>query len=152
MVPEVQILVVRAKMTEPNPFRIRDIDHVVLRVTDMKWALTFYCGVLGCREERRLDETRLVQLGASRSMINLVDQGRPASNGNAVTDERARNMDHVCLIIEPFDETRLRAHLLEHGINAGKTASRCGAEGSGPSFYVENPDGDTVELKGPRAL
>jgi glyoxylase I family protein len=36
-----------------------------------------------------------------------------------------------------------------HGIAAGETASRFGAEGSGPSIYVTDPDGNTVELKGP---
>ena len=29
------------------------------------------------------------------------------------------------------------------------TAARYGAEGEGPSIYVEDPEGNTVELKGP---
>jgi len=33
--------------------------------------------------------------------------------------------------------------------SAGETASRFGAEGSGASIYVADPDGNTVELKGP---
>ena len=132
-----------------SSFAIRDIDHVVLRVADMDRALAFYCGVLGCREERRVDDTRLVQLRAGRSMIDLVDTNHPAVAGGAVAADGARNMDHLCLIVEPFDETMLRAHLQEHGISVGKTAPRYGAEGSGPSFYIEDPDGNTVELKGP---
>ncbi len=131
-------------------FAVREIDHVVLRVADMERALEFYCDVLGCSEERRLDDTRLVQLRAGRSMIDLVDINHPAVAGDAVTADGARNMDHLCLIVEPFDETMLRAHLQKHGISAGKTASRYGAEGSGPSFYIEDPDGNTVELKGPQ--
>jgi catechol 2,3-dioxygenase-like lactoylglutathione lyase family enzyme len=131
-------------------FTVKEIDHVVLRVADIERALAFYCGVLGCREERRLDDTRLVQLRAGRSMIDLVDIKHPAVAGDTVVADGARNMDHLCLIVEPFDETLLRAHLQEHGISAGETASRYGAEGSGPSFYIEDPDGNTVELKGPR--
>ena len=64
--------------------------------------------------------------------------------------DEQRNMDHVCLIIEPFDENELRTHLDSHGIKAGETALRYGAEGSGLSFYINDPDGNTVELKEPR--
>ena len=129
--------------------KLREIDHVVLRVADIERALTFYCGILGCQEERRVDDTRLVQLRAGRSMIDLVDTSHPAVDGGAVAAGGARNVDHFCLIVDPFDETTLRAHLQDHGVTVGKTASRYGAEGAGPSFYIEDPDGNTVELKGP---
>jgi catechol 2,3-dioxygenase-like lactoylglutathione lyase family enzyme len=52
--------------------RIREIDHLVLRVTDLERMLRFYCGVLGCTIERRLDAIGLVQLRAGRSLIDLV--------------------------------------------------------------------------------
>ena len=58
-------------------------------------------------------------------------------------------MDHFCLTIEPFDEAALRAHLADHGIAAGAVKKRYGAEGQGPSLYITDPDGNTVELKGP---
>jgi hypothetical protein len=34
-------------------------------------------------------------------------------------------------------------------VEAGPTEQRYGAEGSGPSMYIQDPDGNTVELKGP---
>ena len=58
-------------------------------------------------------------------------------------------MDHFALRIEPFDEAAIRAHLASHGIEAGKVATRYGAEGDGPSLYIDDPDGNTVEIKGP---
>ncbi len=58
-------------------------------------------------------------------------------------------MDHFALRIEPFDEAAIRAHLKAHGIEAGELKSRYGAEKEGPSLYIEDPDGNTVELKGP---
>jgi hypothetical protein len=58
-------------------------------------------------------------------------------------------MDHFCLRIDPFDEAQIRAHLRAHGIEAGDLATRYGAEGDGPSFYIQDPEGNTVELKGP---
>ena len=52
--------------------RIRDIDHVVLRVSDLDRMLEFYSGVLGCAIERRKDDMGLVQLRAGRSLVDLV--------------------------------------------------------------------------------
>jgi glyoxylase I family protein len=58
-------------------------------------------------------------------------------------------MDHLCLRIEPFDAAALRAHLEAHGVVPGDVVSRYGAEGQGPSMYITDPDGNSVELKGP---
>ena len=59
------------------------------------------------------------------------------------------NMDHVCLRIESWDEAALLAHLRANGIEPGEVGRRYGAEGQGPSIYIADPDGNTVELKGP---
>ena len=48
--------------------RIREIDHLVLRVVDLDAMLHFYCDVLGCTIERRQDPIGLVQLRAGRSL------------------------------------------------------------------------------------
>jgi catechol-2,3-dioxygenase len=39
--------------------------------------------------------------------------------------------------------------LRAHGIEAGEVKRRYGAEGNGPSLYIEDPEGNVVELKGP---
>lgn len=52
--------------------QIREIDHVVLRVTDLEAMLRFYCDALGCKVERRREELGLTQLRAGRSLIDLV--------------------------------------------------------------------------------
>ncbi|MDH4324569.1 MAG: VOC family protein, partial [Betaproteobacteria bacterium] len=41
------------------------------------------------------------------------------------------------------------AHLKRHGIEVGEIRKRYGAEGNGISIYVTDPEGNTVELKGP---
>ena len=121
---------------------IKGLDHVVLRVADLDRAIHFYCEVLGCTEERRLESIGLVQLRAGASLIDLVPaEGAPEVAGG--------NMDHFCLRIEPFDEAELRTHLKAHGVEVGEVARRYGAEGHGPSLYLQDPDGNTVELKGP---
>ncbi len=133
-----------------SALEIRGLDHVVIRVRDLDRALEFWCNALGCPVERRLDQLGLVQLRAGASLIDLVPVESPlgrAGGGTPAPD--GPNMDHVALRIAAFDEAALRAHLEEHGVAPGDVATRYGAEGNGPSMYVKDPDGNTVELKGP---
>jgi catechol 2,3-dioxygenase-like lactoylglutathione lyase family enzyme len=131
-------------------FRILDIDHLVLRVVDLDRMVRFYCDVLGCTVERRQDAIGLIQLRAGRSLIDLVPVDGPLGRaGGAAPGREARNLDHFCLRVEPFDAADIRRHLQAHGIDAGPVESRFGAQGEGPSIYVSDPEGNVVELKGP---
>jgi catechol 2,3-dioxygenase-like lactoylglutathione lyase family enzyme len=58
-------------------------------------------------------------------------------------------LDHFALQLGRFDAAAIFAHLAAHGIEHGETAERYGAKGIGPSIYIKDPDGNTVELKGP---
>ena len=130
--------------------RIREIDHLVLRVVNVDSMLRFYCGVLGCSVERRQDEIGLVQLRAGRSIVDLVPvEGKLGRAGGAAPGKEGRNLDHFCFRIDPFDEPGVRRHLEAHGVEVGPVALRYGAEGQGPSIYVTDPEGNVVELKGP---
>jgi len=132
--------------------QIRGLDHVVLRVIDVPRALRFYCGVLGCTEERRIEALGLIQLRAGASLIDLVDVHAPLGRaGGAPPGEHGRNVDHFALELERFDRDAIAAHLESHGVAAGEVAERYGARGNGPSLYVRDPDGNVVELKGPPA-
>lgn len=134
-----------------DPIPIAGLDHVVLRVRDLERSLEFYRGVLGLEVERELPpEIGLVQLRAGAALIDLVPlDGALGRQGGAPPGEGGRNMDHFCLQVDPFDEPALRAQLERHGVEAGPTAERYGAQGNGPSIYIRDPDGNTVELKGP---
>ena len=130
--------------------RILEIDHVVLRVSDLDRMLGFYCDVLGCTIERRKDDIGLVQLRAGRSLLDLVPiEGELGRAGGAAPGREGRNMDHLCFRIETVDEASLARYLESHGVEPGRVTSRYGAEGHGPSMYVSDPEGNTVELKGP---
>ncbi|HET7662553.1 MAG TPA: VOC family protein [Rhodanobacteraceae bacterium] len=132
---------------------IRGLDHVVLRITDMERACRFYADVLGCRVEKRQDEIGLVQLRAGLSLIDLVDiDGKLGRAGGAAPGTEGRNMDHFCVRVEPYAEQAILAHLKAHDVRIGDIGSRYGAEGEGPSIYIFDPDGNTVELKGPPDL
>ena len=126
--------------------RIAGLDHVVLRVGNLDRAIDFYERVLNCRVERRLEQPKLVQLRAGASLIDLVPAS--PSPGDA-GDDSGRNMDHFAVRIDGFDAAALAQHLRRHGVEVGEVRERYGAEGYGPSLYICDPDGNTVELKGP---
>lgn len=129
---------------------LREIDHLVLRVRDLDAMLGFYVGVLGCTVERRQDAIGLVQLRAGRSLLDLVPVDGPLGRaGGAAPGREGRNLDHFCFRVEPFDEPAIRERLRQAGVAAGDTVMRYGAEGEGPSIYIDDPEGNTVELKGP---
>jgi glyoxylase I family protein len=126
------------------------LDHVVLRVQDAPRMTKFYCDVLGCNVERARQDIGLIQLRAGQSLIDLVPvDGELGKKGGAAPGIEGRNMDHLCLRIEPWDQLAVIAHLLKNGVVPGETRNRYGADGYGPSIYVNDPEGNVVELKGP---
>lgn len=131
------------------PFSLIGIDHVVLRVTDMTTMIEFYCDILGGTVERQVEEFGLVQLRAGSSLVDLVDvDGKIGRNGGAAPGPEGRNLDHFCLRIDRFDATTLKKYLIGRGVCMGEMGSRYGADGAGPSLYIYDPEGNTVELKG----
>ena len=129
---------------------IRDIDHLVLRVRDIEAMRRFYCDVLGATHVAWRPEFGMSHLKVGRSMIDLVTvDGKLGKAGGAAPGREGRNLDHLCLRVEPFDQDAIVAHLKRHGIEVGEIRKRYGAEGNGISIYVTDPEGNTVELKGP---
>ncbi len=133
------------------PFRIQRIDHVVFRVQDLERSVAFYQQALGCTVVRTRSDLGLVHLRAGASMIDLVSLSGPlGAAGGAGPQAEGRNVDHLCLRIEPFHEAELTAHLQDCAAPPRGPASRnFGAEGEGPSLYFADPDGNVIELKGP---
>lgn len=135
------------------PFAVQRLDHVVLRVRDLDRTEAFYRELLGCEVERRRDDLGLRHLRAGASMIDLIAiDGRLGARGGAAPGREGRNLDHLCLRIEPFDEMGIVRHLAGYGLQPqGPASHNFGAEGDGPSLYFSDPDGNTIELKGPAA-
>jgi glyoxylase I family protein len=130
--------------------RIRNIDHVVLRVRDIERMRRFYCDVLGARHVAYRPEFGMSHLRVGAAMIDLVEVDGPLGKpGGAPAGKEGRNMDHLCLRVDPFDQDAIVSHLEKHKVDVGKIASRFGAEGNGTSIYLADPEGNTVELKGP---
>jgi glyoxylase I family protein len=129
---------------------LRDIDHVVLRVRDIEAMKRFYCDVLGAHFVAYRPEFGMSHLRVGSSMIDLVAVDGPLGKpGGAAPGKEGRNMDHLCLRVEPFDQDAIVAHLKQHHVPVGEIRNRFGAEGSGVSIYLTDPEGNTIELKGP---
>jgi glyoxylase I family protein len=130
--------------------KLREIDHVVLRVRDIAAMTKFYCEVLGAQHVAYRAEYGMTHLRAGASMIDLVAvEGRLGKAGGAAPGAEGRNMDHLCLRVEPFDQDAIVAHLSKLGVAVGDIRPRYGAEGNGVSIYLTDPEGNMVELKGP---
>lgn len=133
-----------------NPIKPKRIDHVVLRVEDLAASMRFYRDILGFPLAHSNEEIGLYQFRAGASMIDLVAlDGRLGRAGGATVTQENRNMDHFAVTLAEYDEPAIVAHLKAHGVEAHGSRKRFGAEGRGTSILVNDPDGNTVELKGP---
>ena len=137
-------------MTHPIP--VQGFDHIVLRVKDKAKMLGFYVDVLGLSVDRDRPELGLTHIRAGAQMIDLVTLDGPLRKmGGAAPGKDGRNLDHFALQVRPFDEAAIRAHLAAHATDIVEEGPRYGADGTGFSLYVRDPEGNTVELKGPPA-
>ena len=128
------------------------LDHIVLRCRDTENMLRFYCEALGCTVDRRVERLGLIHLRAGAALIDLVSVDGPLGRkGGAAPGTGGRNLDHFCLRVEGFDFESLQRHFARFGIALDKVHLNYGAEGDGPSVYVEDPEGNTIELKGAAA-
>lgn len=124
------------------------LDHIVLRAHDAPRLIEFYGRVLGCAVERTVAEFGLTQLRAGNALIDIVAvDGKLGSAGGAGPGDEGNNLDHFCVLVTPQAESDLLADLDAHGIPHGEFAERYGATGMGRSIYIDDPEGNTVEIK-----
>lgn len=128
---------------------IKGIDHIVLRTDNVDAMLHFYRDVLCCEIERELaDEVGLIQLRAGTALIDLVRVDSELGRiGGEAPSGKGHNMDHVCFVIRRLGEEELLDYLKQQGMAVQEFADRYGAEGFGRSIYIDDPDGNTIELK-----
>ena len=122
----------------------------MLRVADIEMMRRFYCDVLGATHVAYRPQLGMSHLRVGEAMIDLIEVSGPLGKaGGAAPGREARNMDHLCLRVDPFDQQAIVAHLERHAVKVGDIRNRFGAEGNGISIYITDPEGNTVELKGP---
>jgi len=131
------------------PFSLVGIDHVVFLVDDMPRAMAFYQGVLGCQPGYSYPALGMEQVWCGSALIVLWDITQPGAADAVPPVAGGRNVDHVCIALSPFAAKDLRKHLALHGVAIEREAFHGGARGMGYSFYIRDPFGNKLELKGP---
>ncbi len=117
--------------------KVTGFDHIVLRCADVEASLAFYCDQLGLEPER-VEEWRRGEVLFPSVRID------PATLIDLFGAERdGRNLDHFCLVIEPTDLDALAARFP----GAVRADGLFGAQGFASSVYLEDPDGNTIELR-----
>src|SRR6185437_15421458 len=117
--------------------KVVGFDHVVVNTLNAEALIAFYCDELGL-EPVRVDEWRRGEVlfpsvrVSAQTLIDLF----PA-------ERTGENMNHFCVVIEPTDLDALVARFP----NARRADGLFGAQGDASSVYVQDPDGNTVELR-----
>jgi glyoxylase I family protein len=131
------------------PFALVGIDHVVFLVDDMPRAMAFYRDVLGCAPGYSYPALGMEQVWAGAALIVLWDVTHPGAAAAVPPVAGGRNVDHVCIATSPVAPDAMRAHLAAHGVAIEQEALHGGARGMGQSFYIRDPFGNKIEIKGP---
>jgi catechol 2,3-dioxygenase-like lactoylglutathione lyase family enzyme len=117
--------------------KITGFDHVVVNCTDVERSVAWYCDELGL-EAVRVDEWRRGEVLFPSVRVNaqtIIDLFPAERTGE--------NVNHFCLVVEPDDLDAIAARFP----GARRGDGLFGAQGFASSVYVNDPDGNTVELR-----
>jgi catechol 2,3-dioxygenase-like lactoylglutathione lyase family enzyme len=119
-----------------------DLDHVVVRVTDLEQSADFYVRVLGAGR-LELPYGR-VGLRFGNRQINL--HGPSSTPHPLPVNVPGPGGSDICFAWDGTPETALE-HLRNHGVEPELgPVPRTGAQGPGLSVYFRDPDGNLLEL------
>ena len=124
---------------------------MVLRTEQIETLRDFYM-LLGCQiVEDRTRTIGLLQLSLGNSMLDLVDvNGELGRAGGSGPGPVGRNLDHFAVRVAPFDAKEITEFCKQNGIKSTQASQLLlGADGYGPAIFIEDPDGNRIELKGP---
>jgi catechol 2,3-dioxygenase len=121
--------------------KVKGVGHVVLKVRDLERSARFYAGVLGLEEVARFPgRMTFFSAGTNHHDVAVMAVGSDAPSA----PDSAVGLAHVALKIgDSLDELREAKAVLEaHGVSIRGIRDHRVSQ----SIYVEDPDGNTVEL------
>jgi len=118
--------------------KIERIDHLNITVADIDRSIAFYKKVLGMKAETIAEGRAALLFGQQK--IHLDAAGGPM----AMTGDK-RMPAHICFVTEaPVGE--IAAHLDACGVPVRMQGPRAGAIGTIQSVYIDDPDGNSIEI------
>jgi catechol 2,3-dioxygenase-like lactoylglutathione lyase family enzyme len=112
---------------EPAPFNCSGVDHVSVRVKDLKRSAEFYQSLYGLEPRGEDKEHRILRLGKGRHVIVSLRQ-----------DEPYGQIDHFGLKIEGFDKNAATKLLTARGLTPKEDWEY--------GYYVRDPDNAVVQM------
>lgn len=120
---------------------IRELDHIVLNVTDIERSLAWYTDLLGL-EGLRVDEWRRGEVGFPSVRVS---DGCIIDLFGVEQHSEGSNLNHFCLVAPRADVDGITSDPRFEVV--GGPGPRFGARGDGWSVYIDDPDGNTVEIR-----
>jgi catechol 2,3-dioxygenase-like lactoylglutathione lyase family enzyme len=126
------------------------LDHIVLNSVDVEKSADFYKKLLNVELENWQEfvdnKVKFPSLRISPTFI--IDLFPPAMWNNQGNQQCENNLNHFCLAVHAeqwqciFDYVKQREIKILRGPDV-----YFGAQGDGLSFYVKDPDGNTIEIR-----
>jgi catechol 2,3-dioxygenase-like lactoylglutathione lyase family enzyme len=118
--------------------KMERIDHLNITVADIDRSMAFYKKVLGMEAETIAEGRAALLFGQQK--IHLDAAGGPM----AMSGEK-RMPAHICFVTAaPVSE--VTAHLEQCGVPVRMQGPRAGAIGTIQSVYIDDPDGNSIEI------
>jgi catechol 2,3-dioxygenase-like lactoylglutathione lyase family enzyme len=118
--------------------KIERIDHLNITVADIGRSIAFYKKVLGMDAEIMGEGRAALLFGQQKIHLDL------AGGPMAMAAEK-RMPAHICFVTEA-PVSQITAHLDECGVPVRMQGPRAGAIGTIQSVYIDDPDGNSVEI------
>ena len=118
--------------------KIERIDHLNITVADIGRSIEFYERVLGMRTE---------QIGEGRAALLFGEQKihLDQAGGKMAMAGDKRMPAHICFVTDtPVAE--VTSHLESCGVPVRMQGPRAGAIGTIQSVYIDDPDGNSIEI------
>jgi len=118
--------------------KIERIDHLNITVADIDRSIAFYKKVLGMDAEIMGEGRAALLFGQQKIHLDL------AGGPTAMAAEK-RMPAHICFVTEASG-SEIATHLEECGVPVRMKGPRAGAIGTIQSVYIDDPDGNSVEI------
>ena len=120
--------------------------HTMIRVADINAALDFFCGKLGMRETRRMENEKgrftLIFLAAPADESRAAEESAPllelTYNWDPETYSGGRNFGHLAYSVENIHQTCQQ--LMDNGVTINRPPR------DGRMAFIRSPDGISIEL------